>query len=477
MTRKYKDRLVALNITSLSKKGHGIGSIERPGGTLWQIEVPFTLPGDEVEATLIRKQAGIFSSRLSQIATPSKERIDPRCKHFGTCGGCTWQQWPYERQLEEKQRRVAKEFQSFVPSPLLQQIIPCTPPWNYRNKMEFSFSTNGAKTPFLGLMLQGSRGKVFNVTECHLTSAWFSEALAVVHEWWKQTGLDAYHPYRNTGSFRTLTLREGYHTGDRMVILTVSGNPEYALNSLHLQSFVKALKETLTPPIGQLSLFLRIQQCIKGQPTQFYEIHLAGPAHLSETLSLSDAKGEKHVLKFKISPTAFFQPNTAQAEVLYTKALEMAALKQTDVVYDLYCGTGTLSLLAAKRCQQVVGIELCPGAVLDAKENGIENGCTNVTFLQGDVGETLHQIETQKSFPPPDAVMVDPPRAGLDAKALQHLLNLDAEKIVYVSCNPATQAVNIKALVEQKYDLITLQPVDQFPHTPHIENIAILRRK
>lgn len=357
----------------------------------------------------------------------------------------------YSVQLERKQQLVESLF-GIQTNP----IIPCADPWHYRNKMEFTFSQNKAGEKFLGLILKKTRGHVFHLEECPISPLWFSEVVVKVRAWWEASSLRAYHMHKNEGALRYLTLREGKFTGDKMAMLTVSGNPDYPLTKEQVSGFVDLLK-AIDP---HMSIFLRIHQVLKGSPTQFYEIHLSGLDHIKEKLL---------GFTFKISPTSFFQPNSAQAEVLYAKAIEM--LGEAATIYDLYCGTATIGIALSKRAKKVIGIELNPHAVFDAEANIELNQIQNVQVYQGDVGKLLPTLEDK-----PDAVVIDPPRAGLDLAALNHLLALKPPKILYISCNPATQAQNVQSLTAEGYHLIQLQPVDQFPHTPHIENIALLER-
>jgi 23S rRNA (uracil1939-C5)-methyltransferase len=375
------------------------------------------------------------------------------CPHVHECGGCRFQQTDYSLQLEQKQAVVADAFKPHAVNP----IIPCQDPWRYRNKMEFSFSQNKAGDRFLGLILKGSRGKVFNLNECLIVSPWFAKTVGSIREWWAKTDLKAYHFHKGEGSLRTLILREGKRTGDKMAMLTVSGDPRFALKRAEIDAFIAAIGDP------SVSLFLRIQQCLKGSPTQFYEMHLQGPAHIREELSIHGRR-----LSFLISPTSFFQPNTLQAEVLYAAALSL--IEPQGHVFDLYAGTATIGMILAQKAEKVTAVELNPHAVFDAKANAELNGISNLEIICGDVGKALNEINAK-----PDLVVVDPPRAGLDAAALQHLERLQPRQILYVSCNPATQAANIAALSE--YRIAHVQPVDQFPHTPHIENIVLLERK
>jgi 23S rRNA (uracil1939-C5)-methyltransferase len=438
------------NINRYSREGFGVG-LERP------IKIKGALKGEEVSAEEGRKKRG----KLLHIIKPSSSRVVPRCSHALECGGCVWQELDYSVQLQEKEQIVKNAFAPL--NTLVHPIIPCSTPWEYRNKMEFSFSQDSKGNRFLGLILSGSKGHVFNIEECHLGSSWYHRVLKKVREWWADSSLSAYHRFKDEGSLRTLTLRQSARTSDKMAMLTVSGNPAFALTRTQIEQFSQAIR-SLTDTV---SLFLQIHQISKGSPTQFYEIHLHGKDHLQEKLQITP----EIQLTCKISPTAFFQPNTLQAEKLYARALEMLQEPSFPLILDLYCGTATQSLAFSTRAQRIIGIELNPHAVFDAQENIAVNHIKNIEILQGDVGKILPQLP-----PSPDLVLIDPPRSGLDQKALEALIAIQPKKILYISCNPYTQAENIKALLEKGFHLLELQPIDQFPHTIHVENIALLTR-
>lgn len=475
MKKRRKQYELTLTIDRLNKFGHGVADWNRDDAPPAQVEVPFALPGDTVRVTTFTRKRSVFTARLEEIITPSPNRIAPKCVHFGVCGGCRWQHLSYADQLAMKENYIRDCFASL---PVQHPIVACDPPWHYRNKMEFSFSQNAAKQHFLGLIMDSSRGKVMNQQECWLTNPWMVQALQAARVWWNETGLQAYHPYSNAGSLRTLTLREGMRTGDRLVMLTVSGNPDFAMTQQQISLFEAYMRDAIEPLQGELSLFVRIHQIAKGQPTQFFEIHLCGPDVIREQLHIQtrpDLPAE--MLEFTVSPSAFFQPNTQQAEKLYSLALQYAGIQPESVVYDLYCGTGTIGICAARYAKEVVGIELSPESSLDARTNAKHNNLSNYKVYTGDVGQVLEKIAVEKSHPHPDIVIVDPPRAGLDAKAIAHLIALEAKTIVYISCNPTTQAPNCAELVSHGYKLTFLQPVDQFPQTSHVENIALLERQ
>ncbi len=400
--------------------------------------------------------------------------IVPRCVHFNSCGGCQSQDIPYEEQLRLKEQLVRDCLAPFLnESVQFYPIIGCEPPWQYRNKMEFTFSEDKAGNRYLGLIMKNNRGRVLNISECHLVNSWFLDAIRAVRHWWEKSGLAAYHPRRDTGSLRTLIVREGKRSGDQLVMLTVSGNPEYALKRDQLDDLVKHLRESIRPlSSSQLSIFLRIQQAIKGKPTQFYEMLLYGADHIREELSIKEQK-----LMFKISPTAFFQPNTFQAETIYSRALEMLEIDSAKTVYDLYCGTATLGICLARSVKHILSVEISPESIIDARENIKNNKIENLRIIQGDVGKVLSQLalENQNSIDAsPDIVVVDPPRMGLDSKALESIIALKAPQLLYISCNPITQAANLELLLKEGYRLKSVQPIDQFPQTRHLENIVVL---
>lgn len=425
-------------------------------GTIDGIEIAHTVPGDQILFEMTRTKRLPKKGRLLEVVAPSQDRIEPKCIHARTCGGCCWQQMSYEAQLQEKQKRVEKAFKEPA-----KPILSSPKLFYYRNKMEFTFSENRAGQKYLGLMIAQAEPYVFNLSECHLTDAWFSQAVQRTRAWWEEVALSAYLPPKGTGQLRYLTLREASRTGEKMAILNVA----HDLDEECKGKFVKAMQEI----DSNLSLFLRIHQTQKGTPTEFIEKHLAGPDHIVEHLHIGDA-----VLRFKISPSSFFQPNTFAAEMLYKTAIDF--LSDADTVLDLYCGTGALGMVAAAKAKQVIGIELNPESVRDARANCLYNQIHNVHFYAGDVGEVIRSLREKKVIAAVDAVILDPPRAGLDPSALRHLEELKPKKIIYISCNPLTQAENIEALKRAGYRLSLLQPIDQFPHTYHIENIALLER-
>lgn len=456
----------SLVITHINTKGKPIGTLDDKT----KVEVVGALAGEEVLVDVgTKKKRGVAKGFLLQVIKPSPERVEARCPHVPQCGGCTWQQMDYAAQLKTKEEMVRTSFGSLLEGATFLPIIGCSDPWRYRNKMEYSFSQTSAGKRYLGLILAGGGGRVLNLEECHLTSQWSVGVLKSVREWWLATDLAAYHHFRDTGALRTLTVREALQGRGKLVMLTVSGNPEYALKKEEIQKFSESvIAATPAEELADLSIFVRVQQIMKGQPTQFYEMHLHGPDHIVETLYV-DIGSEVRTLQFKVSPSSFFQPNTKQAGVLYSRALQMVQNLKGSTVFDLYCGTATIGLALATVAKEVIGIELNRHAILDAEVNKELNSVTNLTLYHGDVGKVLEEIPQR-----PDLVIVDPPRAGLDERALKNLIALGAPEILYLSCYPPSQAANIVELAKAGYRLVQIQPVDQFPHTMHVENIAYL---
>lgn len=473
-----KPRIVDLKVTSLSRKANGLAILESPPKPSAKVEIPFTMPGDTVKATIYKQRGGVYKGRLDEVLVPSPHRVAPRCIHFGTCGGCRMQQISYEDQLKHKELLVKEAFAGVLPPNVeVRTIIPCDHVWQYRNKMEYTFSMDRAGRKYLGLIMDSTQGKVFNLTECHLTHPWFAEAVKCVRNWWHESNLLAYNMPSNSGSLRYLVLREGMHSGDRMVVLTVSGNSEYALEKHHLESFVAFVRGALEPtnPTSALSVVLRIQQIGKGVATNFYEMLLYGPGYIRETLQVKVEPHAPVTLNFRVSPSAFFQPNPMQAQKLYSMALSLAAVPEGSVVYDLYCGTGDLGISIARHVKQVVGVEISPDSALDAQNNAAYNDCNNVTIISGAARHVLGLISERK-LSKPDVVIVNPPRPGLDADSLQQLVELNPTKILYVSCNPFTQSKNVADLMQHGYLPIAVQPIDQLPQTYHIENVVVLEK-
>ncbi len=470
MSRRHRGKIIDLQISSLDKKGLGVGSYAHPAGITWEVATAFTAPGDQVSVQLQGKKSGRYQSRLQEVLSPSPLRVTPRCAHFGVCGGCRLQHLNYQEEAKWKESLVRKALSDVVDeNSRFYPILPSKSEWNWRNKMEFSFHTDKSGNRYLGLIRFQGRGRVENLGECHLTSSWTNGLLEVLRGWWKESGLESYNFHVNEGSLRALMVRESRKTGDKMVVLTVSGNPDYALTKAQIESFREAVVSYGAPE--KLSLFLRIHQMMKGKPTQLYDIHLAGEETIREELQL---EGRDAPLRLFISPSSFFQPNTEMAEVLYSRALELAEVQSEELVFDLYSGTGTLALAASTYAKQVVGVEIVREAVYDARKNAECSGIENVEFLPRDVAEVLKE---RKQEVRPSLIMVDPPRVGLGDEVIELLGEINVPKLLYIACNPFSQKEDIQKLQSFGYRVDAVQPLDQFPKTAHVENIVVLKRQ
>lgn len=370
------------------------------------------------------------------------------CQHRDKCGGCTSQETPYEEQLAQKMSLV----QGLFPSHPIEQIVGSPHPWHYRGKMEFSFSEDLKGGRYLGLYMPNSRGKIVNLSECLIAKSHVNKIFENVQQWWQSSTLQAYFAPKDKGSLQTLTLRSGIN---EMVILTVSGNSDFALTHKDLDGFVKAVQL-----LESTSVYLIIKKICKKKPTEFYEMHLAGPTYLEETLL-----GQT----FRISPQAFFQPNRTVAEKMFQHCIDILKLTGQEKVLDLYCGMGVISMLLAPHVLQVIGLEINSMAVCDAKDNVERLGHENVQIYQGDVSKAL---ENTLSFFHPDIIIIDPPRSGLDENTRKLIEKVRPKKLLYISCNPKTQAEDLAHL--PSFQIQSITPFDQFPHTPHVENIILL---
>ena len=427
-------------------------------GLVKNIHVPFVLPGEEVTLTKPFKKKGKKFAEAELIQSYSPKRVTPFCPHFGTCGGCLIQHLDYEEEALWKEERIKKLFECFEVEKFYP-ILKAPKMQGWRNKMEFTFSPNGAA----GLHRFFGKRSVFETTNCSLGPPWFQEALTAFQAFQKEQGLSGFNSYSNEGSLRTLTVRNGFKSNQRMVVMTVSGNHQFAWNKGQIEAYKEKAKT-----LGITSLYLVIHQAVRGQPTQLFEMHLQGSDVIEEGMKIGDKE-----LVFQISPKAFFQPNPEQAEKLYAKAFELLDLQGDEVLYDLFAGTATLGLFGALFAKEVFSIELSPEACLDAESNKVKNNIQNIKIIQGDVYEILNK----NSLPKPDVLMIDPPRVGLTPKALETIIGLNAQKIAYISCNPNTQKENLYPLLEAGWRIRAIQPVDQFPRSPHVENIALLEKK
>ena len=470
-----KGTLLDLTIESLAYGGKGVAREEG-----FVIFVERAMPGQTVRARITKRRRNHAEARVEEILEPGPHRVEPKCAHFGVCGGCLMQNYPYEQQLAQKQAQVEDLFArlgGFGDIPV-QPIIPCPEQYHYRNKMEFTFSTRpwrvekpdrgaGASQPgkVLGLHVPGRFDKVLDIHECWLQPDVGNRILQLVKERAWELGLEPYNVLTQRGFLRHLVIRtagQGSDTPEVMVNLVTSREDPQSLKPLS-DSLVAACPE-VTSVVNNINT--RKADVAYGER----EILLYGKSTITEQLC---------GLTFDISANSFFQTNTQSAEVLYGAIEELCALSGDQVLYDLYCGTGTIALTLAAKAREAIGFELGATAVDDAARNALANSVTNARFMQADLTAryfTVNRDRLAKQIPPPDIVVIDPPRPGLHPNLVKELLTLAPRRIVYVSCNPATQVRDAGLLRDGGYRLVHIQPLDMHPQTPHIENLCLLER-
>jgi 23S rRNA (uracil1939-C5)-methyltransferase len=435
------------------------------------ILVSGAVPGDTARIQIQKVKRNFATARSLKILQPSPLRTSPPCKYFGACGGCTWQHTQYEAQLQLKRQNVIDAFERIggFKGVEVAQTLPSSETYFYRNKIEFSFSQQcwsleqgSPERDFaLGFHHIGRYDRVVDVDACLLQSEVSNSILQVVKEFCQSNDLEVYNGDTESGYLRFLVIREGKHTGERMInLVTFDDRPAGASA---LCKYVLERFPTLTSFVNTINS--RRAQIASGELERVYH----GPGTITEMLGK---------YRFRISANSFFQTNTRQAEQLFEVAKRFAELQPTDTVFDLYSGAGALSIYVSNAVKKVVGIELSESSVRDAIHNAHLNGVTNCHFLQGDLKERLTK-DTQwiNDHGPADVILLDPPRSGMHPKVVQRVARLLPSRIVYVSCNPATQARDIRSLAEAGYSVVSIQPVDLFPHTFHVESVAKLARK
>jgi 23S rRNA (uracil1939-C5)-methyltransferase len=447
-----KDQEVELRIDSLAYGGNGVARLNG-----FVVFVRRGLPGDLVRARVTKVKRSHAEALAVEIVEPGADRVDAPCSHYPACGGCRFQDLAYEAQVAAKEAQVADALRRIggIHEPPLEPIVPAESPFHYRNKLEYSF-TSTPSGPALGFHKAGRWDEVLEVERCWLTTELGNALRGAVVAWARAHRLEPYDQAVQAGYLRHLVIREGRNTGQALVVL-------------------------VTAP-GELPAADQFVERLQAFP-QVRSVHHAineGPAevtNLPTTVLAGDDAIEEKIggLRFRVRPNAFLQTNTAMAERLYGLAIEYAGLTGHETVYDLYCGIGTIGLSMAHAALTVWGVEISEESVACALENAELNGISNAAFFAGEVGHALEELHDRAGDA--DVAVVDPPRAGLSGKALRRLARLAAPRIVYVSCNPTTLAGNVKALVrESGYALERVRPLDMFPHTPHVEAVALLTR-
>lgn len=447
-------------IRQLDKKGSGQAVVwhenEQGNQKKLRLTVPQTLPGEKVRVSVDKPERRRRKAIVEEIIEAHPERIGPACPHFDLCGGCVWQHWQYNGQLQEKTRFVKETIvaQGFDPN-LVQDTIGMENPWHYRNKMEFTFASDGA----LGLHEQGNFRKIISLETCLIAGQKMVEATMEVARWAKDHDLSGYNKDAHEGLLRHLMVRESFATGEIMLALFATEAPEENLKEV-ATDLVKRI-ESKFPEVKSL---LWLENRDWADRTQAEKTHIL----LGRDFIYDELSGFRYRLWFD----TFFQTNPTQAQKLVDLAIEMGQPTEQEKMIDLFCGVGTFSLPFAERVKELSGIEIVETSIESAKRNANDNGITNTHFLAKDARHGIDEV--LQSFGRPELLLLDPPRSGAGGKVMRKIGRAQPERIVYVSCNPETFATDITQLVPFGYTLQKVQPVDLFPHTVHVECVALL---
>lgn len=456
-----------VEITGIAAEGKAITRIND-----MVVFVPYCVPGDIVDLQITRRKHSFMEARVERLVKPSEQRCEPICKHYGECGGCKWQILPYTEQLRHKQQQIVDNLTRIgkIELPDISPILGSKHIYEYRNKLEFTCSdrkwlswdvihaagglNHVDNTYGLGFHIPNCFDKVLDIQECHLMPDINNRIRNTVREFAKQHELTFYNEHAHEGQLRTLILRSN-HKGEIMLIVVWADEPYMPLMA-HLQ-------EQFPEIISLLYVVNRkFNDTIGDQEVIVY----AGQDHIMEQMEN---------LQFKVGPKSFYQTNTEQAYELYKVARDFAGLTGKELVFDLYTGTGTIANFVAHQAKQVIGIEYVPEAIEDAKINAQINQLDNTLFFAGDMKDILNEDFIQQ-YGRPDVIITDPPRAGMHEDVVNTILLAEPKRIVYVSCNPATQARDLN-LLDTKYRVTRVQPVDMFPHTHHVENVVLLEKR
>ena len=447
-----KEQELELRIDSLAYGGNGVARLNG-----FVVFVRRGLPGDTVRARVTKVKRSHAEAVALEVVEPGAPRVEAPCAHYPACGGCRFQDLAYEAQLEAKAAQVGDALARIggLSGFELEPPVGAESVFHYRNKLEYSF----ASTPVgvgLGFHKAGRWDEVLDVDKCWLTTDLGNEIRNTVRAWARAEGLRAYDQERQEGFLRHLVVREGRNTGEALVVLVTAPGKLTG-------------EEPLVEALRRFPEVKSIHWAVNDTPAEVTSV--PGRVLWGEEAIEEEILG----LRFRVRPNAFLQTNTAMCEVLYGLAVEYAGLTGEETVYDLYCGIGTIGLAMAKDALTVWGVEQSEESVACALENAELNGISNAAFFAGDVGASLDELRERAGSP--DVVVVDPPRAGLSGKALRRVGRLEAPRVVYVSCNPTTLAGNAKELAADfGYRLERVRPVDMFPHTPHVETVALFAR-
>jgi 23S rRNA (uracil1939-C5)-methyltransferase len=447
-----RDQELELHVDSLAYGGNGVARLNG-----FVVFVRRGLPGDTVLARVTKVKRSHAEAVAVAVVVPSAKRVDAPCEHYPACGGCRFQDLAYDAQLDAKHEQVRDALRRIggIAEPPVESILPAESQFFYRNKLEYSFTAT-PEGPALGFHRAGRWDEVLEIEKCWLTTDLGNDIRGAVRDWAREERLEAYDQAEHTGYLRHLVVREGRNTGQVLVQLVTGPGERFDRDQ-----FVEVLRRF--PEVRS------IHWAVNETPAEV--------TNLPTTLLWGDDAIEEELcgLRFRVRPNAFLQTNTAMAERLYALAGEFAGLTGGETVYDLYCGIGTIGLTLASRALTVWGVEVSEESVACALENADLNGITNAAFFAGETANALAELRDRAGDP--DVVVVDPPRAGLSNKAVRRLGRLEAPKIVYVSCNPTTLSGNVKEFAANwGYRLERVRAVDMFPHTPHVESVALLTR-
>ena len=465
--RKDYPLIEGLEITTLAAEGKAMGKVENQ-----VVFVPMTVPGDVVDVQIRKHHRRFMEGVVVRYVKKSPLRVEHFCEHFGVCGGCKWQNLPYEEQLKQKTKQVEDQLVRIghLDIPEVRPCLGSERTREYRNKLEFTFAdkrwltyeeiaTAGdiESTPAVGFHIPGCFDKVLDINKCHLQVDLSNRIRLATKAFCIENGYSFHNARAHEGLMRTMVIRTA-STGEVMVIVVFNENDKERINAL-----MSHLKEQF-PEIT--SLIYMVNDKWNDSLGDREPICFSGKDHIIE---------EMEGLQFKVGPKSFYQTNSEQAYELYKVTREFAELKADDTLYDLYTGTGTIANFCARHAKKVVGVEYVPEAIEDAVINSQINGIENTTFYAGDMKDVLSDEFVNRNGRP-DVIILDPPRAGVDERVLEVIKRAAPERMVYVSCNPSTQARDL-ALLNDMYEILAVQPVDMFPHTHHVENVVKLRRR
>lgn len=472
MSRKKKPLpiLEGVTITDVAAEGKSLARVND-----MVVFVPFAVPGDVVDLQVRKKKHHYCEAEVVRFVKYSERRAEPVCQHFGICGGCKWQNLPYEDQLKAKQKQVHDQLTRIgkVELPDFRPILGSEKIYEYRNKLEFSCSNKRWLTKeevnsgvqldhknAIGFHITGAFDKIYPIEKCWLMDDLCNQIRNEIRDYALNNGISFFDVREQTGLLRDIMIRNS-STGEWMVLVQFKFQEQGDEQRAH--DLLQHIGDRF-PQITSL-LYVNNQKCNDTFSDQTVEV-FKGKDHITEMMDK---------LQFKVAAKSFYQTNTQQAFHLYEVARQLAQLTGKELVYDLYTGTGTIANFVARHAQQVIGIEYVEDAIADAKANSKCNGIENTLFYAGDMKDILTD-EFVKQHGKPDVIITDPPRAGMHPDVIQTILRAAPKRIVYVSCNPATQARDLEVLNEQ-YRVEAVQPVDMFPHTPHVENVVLLEQR